>query len=255
MVARWFWTATGPPVTINCLITSERLSIVVPAWNEAETIAGVVEETRRALEPAFPGAFEVVVVDNGSTDDTAARARAKGATVVAETRRGYGQACLTGIAASAKGALIVFMDGDGSDDPGEIPLLVAPILEGAADLVIGSRELGVPEKHAHPWHAVAGTRLCVALMNLAIGTRATDLGPFRAISAAALERLGMKDATFGWTTEMQINAHRKGLRTVEVPVNYRRRRGGDSKISGSWPQSVRAGSKILGLILREARAR
>ncbi|MBP9946513.1 MAG: glycosyltransferase family 2 protein, partial [Vicinamibacteria bacterium] len=97
--------------------------------------------------------------------------------------------------------------------------------------------------------------LCVALMNLSIGTRATDLGPFRAISASALERLGMKDATFGWTTEMQINAHRKGLRTVEVPVNYRCRRGGDSKISGSWPQSVRAGSRILSLILREARAR
>ena len=240
---------------MKALITNVRLSIVVPAWNEAQTIGGVVDETRRALEPAFSGAFEVVVVDNGSTDDTATRARAAGATVVAEARRGYGQACLTGIAASAKDALIVFMDGDGSDDPAEIPLLVAPILDGTADLVIGSRELGVSEKNAHPWHAVLGTRLCVALMNLSIGTRATDLGPFRAISASALEGLGMKDATFGWTTEMQINAHRKGLRTVEVPVNYRCRQGGDSKISGSWPQSVRAGSRILSLILREARAR
>lgn len=230
----------------------QRLSIVIPAWNEAATIGGVIEEARGSLERAFPGASEVIVVDNGSTDETAVRARHAGATVVSEARRGYGQACLTGIAASAKGSLIIFMDGDGSDNPAEIPLLVAPILEGTADLVIGSRELGVSEAGAHPWHAVMGTRLCVALMNLTIGTQATDLGPFRAISAQALERLGMKDATFGWTTEMQISAHRAGLRTVEVPVNYRRRRGGLSKISGSWPQSARAGSRILGLILREA---
>jgi hypothetical protein len=118
--------------------------------------------------------------------------------------------------------------------------------------VIGSRDLGVPEDDAHPWHAVLGTRLCVALMNLTIGTRATDLGPFRAITAAAIARIGMQDTTFGWTTEMQIKAHRASLRVVEVPVNYRRRQGGESKISGSWPASVRAGATILSMIARSA---
>lgn len=230
-----------------------RLAIIIPAWNEEATISRVVTETREALS-ACAQISRVLVVDNGSTDATAAMARRAGAEVASEPRRGYGRACLTGIAALVPAAtdVIIFMDGDGSDDPSEIPALVAPITEDKADLVIGSRELGVSEKGAHPWHAVAGTRLCVALMNLLIGTRATDLGPFRAIRATALGGLGMEDATFGWTTEMQIKAHRALLRVVEVPVNYRRRRGGDSKISGSWPASVRAGSKILWMIAKRA---
>lgn len=228
------------------------LSIVIPAWNEAATIGDVVKETREALKLLPEGAFEVLVVDNGSTDDTADRARRAGAVVIAEPDRGYGRACLTGIAASPLSEVIVFMDGDGSDNPSEIPSLIEPIVRGDADLVIGSRELGVSEKSAHPWHAVVGTRLCVALMNLLIGTKATDLGPFRAIRASELAKLGMEDATFGWTTEMQIKAHRAGLRVMEVPVNYRCRRGGESKISGSWPASVRAGSRILEMIVKRA---
>ncbi len=228
------------------------LAIVIPAWNEAATISDVVKETREALKRLPEGAFHVLVVDNGSTDDTADRAHRAGAVVVTEPGRGYGRACLTGIAALTPSEVIVFMDGDGSDNPSEIPSLIEPIARGDADLVIGSRELGVSEKGAHPWHAVAGTRLCVALMNLLIGTRATDLGPFRAIRASALAGLGMEDATFGWTTEMQIKAHRAGLSVMEVPVNYRCRRGGESKISGSWPASARAGSRILGMIVKRA---
>lgn len=230
----------------------EHVAIVVPAWNEAATVGGVVEETRKVLELVLRGRYEVVVVDNGSTDATAVRAREAGARVVREDHRGYGRACRAGIAASADSTIVVFMDGDGSDDPAEIPLLLAPIEERRADLVIGSRALGLSEDDAHPRHAVVGTRLCVALMNLTIGTRATDLGPFRAISSSALSRIGMQDPTFGWTTEMQIKAHRAGLRTVEVPVNYRRRRGGESKISGSFSASIRAGARILGLIARMA---
>jgi glycosyltransferase involved in cell wall biosynthesis len=228
------------------------LSIVIPAWNEAATIGDVVKETREALKLLPEGASAVLVVDNGSTDDTADRARRAGAVVVTEPGRGYGRACLKGIAALPATDVVVFMDGDGSDNPAEIPSLIDPILRGDADLVIGSRELGVFEKGAHPWHAVVGTRLCVALMNLLIGTKATDLGPFRAIRAGALAGLGMEDATFGWTTEMQIKAHRAGLRVVEVPVNYRCRRGGESKISGSLSASVRAGSRILGMIVKWA---
>lgn len=230
----------------------KRLSVVIPAWNESATIAEVVKETRAALGALPEGAFEILVVDNASTDDTAEEARRAGAAVVSEPSRGYGRACLGGIAALPPSDVVVFMDGDGSDDPKEIASLTEPILRGDADLVIGSRELGVSEKGAHPWHAVAGTRVCVALMNLLIGTKATDLGPFRAIRASALSALGMEDPSFGWTTEMQIKAHRAGLRVTEAPVNYRRRRGGHSKISGSWPASVRAGSRILGMIVNRA---
>lgn len=230
-----------------------RVSIVIPAWNEAATIGDVVSEIRRLAPSSLEAPFDIVVVDNGSTDETAECARAGGATLVSEPRRGYGRACLAGIAATKPSDVVVFMDGDGSDDPGEIPLLLRPVEDGVADLVIGSRELGVAETHAHPWHAILGTRLCVGLMNLVVGTKATDLGPFRAIRTEALATLGMEDTTFGWTTEMQIKAHRSGLRIVEVPVNYRRRKGGESKISGSWPASVRAGTRILGLILRQSR--
>jgi glycosyltransferase involved in cell wall biosynthesis len=218
--------------------------VIIPALDEEQAIGDVV----RAIPPVVR---DVIVVDNGSRDRTAEVARAAGATVVAEPRRGYGQACLTGIAAAREADVVVFLDGDKSDEPGQLTEIVAPILEGRADLVIGSRSLGRRAPGAQPWHAVLGTRLSVGLMNLLTGARATDLGPFRAITAEALRRLGMRDRNYGWTVEMQVKAARRGLRVREVPVDYRPRIG-RSKVSGTLTGSVRAGAKILGTIFRNA---
>jgi glycosyltransferase involved in cell wall biosynthesis len=221
-----------------------RVSVIIPAVDEEEAIGLVVAE--------IPGmATEVIVVDNGSRDRTAEVARAAGARVVFEPRRGYGSACLAGIAAAASPDVVVFLDGDHSDYPAQLTDVVAPILEGRADLVIGSRTLGRRAHGAHPWHSVAGTRLCVAYMNLVVGSRATDLGPFRAITATALRSLDMGDPDFGWTVEMQMKAARAGLRVVEVPVDYRPRLG-RSKVSGTISGSIRAGTRILALITRQA---
>jgi glycosyltransferase involved in cell wall biosynthesis len=194
------------------------------------------------------------VVDNGSRDGTAAVARAAGARVVWEPRRGYGQACLAGIEAAGGADILVFLDADHSDDASQLDALLAPILAGTADMVMGSRQLGRRAPGAQPWHAVLGTRLSVVLMNLLVGTRATDLGPFRAITADGLRRLGMQDRTFGWTVEMQLKAARRGLRVEEVPVDYRPRIG-RSKVSGTVSGSLRAGAKILGTIARHALTR
>jgi glycosyltransferase involved in cell wall biosynthesis len=221
-----------------------RVVVVIPAVDEEEAIARVVSEVPPVVE-------QVIVVDNGSRDDTAARARAAGARVVREPRRGYGQACLAGIAAAPEADVYAFLDGDHSDYPEQLPALLAPILAGEADLVVGSRHLGRRAPGAHPWHAVLGTRLCVALMNRLIGTEATDLGPFRAITAPALRRLDMRERSFGWTVEMQVKARRRGLRVREVPVDYRPRIG-RSKVSGTLSGSVRAGAGILGTIARHA---
>jgi glycosyltransferase involved in cell wall biosynthesis len=218
---------------------------VIPALNEEAAIGLVV----RALPPL--GA-DVVVVDNGSADRTAERAREAGARVVREERHGYGQACLAGIAAAKDADVVAFLDGDFSDDPGQLPRVLAPLLAGEADLVIGSRVRGNSEPGAHPWHAVLGTHVCVALMNGLIGTRATDLGPFRGVTASALRILDMQDRGFGWTVEMQIKARLHGLRVLEVPVDYRCRRGGHSKVSGSVSGTVRAALKILATIVRFA---
>jgi glycosyltransferase involved in cell wall biosynthesis len=225
-----------------------RIGVVIPALDEEQAIGLVVAEVR-------PRVAEVVVVDNGSRDRTAEVARAAGARVVLEPRRGYGQACLTGIAALGDDVdVIAFVDGDHSDHPAQVTDVVAPILEGRADMVIGSRRLGRAAPGSHPWHAVAGTRFCVAWMNLLIGTRATDLGPFRAITRPALARLAMQDRDYGWTVEMQVKARRAGLRVVEVPVDYRPRIG-KSKVSGTVTGTVRAAVKILGTIARHAVAR
>ena len=223
------------------------IAVIIPALDEEQAIGRVI-----AAIPA--GAREIVVVDNGSRDRTAHVARVAGARVVGEPRRGYGQACLAGIAAAPEADVYAFLDGDGSDHPEQLPEVLAPILEGRAELVIGSRTLGRRAPGAHPWHAVLGTRLCVALMNRLLGTRATDLGPFRAITAEGLRRLGMSDRDFGWTVEMQAKAARHGLRVVEVPVDYRPRIG-RSKVSGTLGGSLRAGAKILGVIARQALSR
>src|SRR5262245_38628813 len=224
-----------------------RVAVIIPALDEEEAIGLVLAEIPR-------GVAEVVVVDNGSRDRTGQVALAAGARLVREPRRGYGQACLAGIAAAEGADVLVFLDGDHSDHPRQLPDVLAPILAGEADLVIGSRELGRRGKGSHPLHAVLGTRLCVAFMNRVAGTRATDLGPFRAVTAEALRRLDMRDRSFGWTVEMQLKAARHGLRVREVPVDYRPRVG-RSKVSGTLLGSVRAGARILNTIARHALGR
>ncbi|HXK08177.1 MAG TPA: glycosyltransferase family 2 protein [Vicinamibacteria bacterium] len=219
-----------------------RIAVVIPALDEEEAIGTVVGEIP-------PLVRDVIVVDNGSRDRTAEVARAAGARVVSEPRRGYGRACLAGIAAAEGAEVLAFLDGDHADDPAQIEAVVAPILDGRADLVIGARAAGRPAAATHPWHAVLGTRACVALMNLLTGSRATDLGPFRAITAQALQRLGMRDRDYGWTAEMQVKAARLGLRVVEVPVDHRPRIG-RSKVSGTVRGTVGAGTKIVWTILR-----
>ena len=193
---------------------------------------------------------EVVVTDNGSRDETAAEARAAGATVVSEPRAGYGRACLAGLAEVRRRPpeVVVFVDADRSDDPADLGALLAPFVHDEADLVIGSRVLGQRagrvETGALLPQARWGNALACALMRLRWGARFTDLGPFRAIRWEAYERLGMRDETFGWTAEMQVRAVRAGLRTTEVPVAYRKRVG-KSQITGTVNGTVRAGTKIL----------
>ena len=218
---------------------SPRVALLMPALDEQQALARLLDELPRERYA------RLLVVDNGSTDGTAAAARAGGAQVISEPRRGYGQACLTGLAALGGDAdIIVFMDADGSDGPAEAERLLEPILRGEADLVIGSRALGRAEPGSMTWPQRWGNRLSVALIWLLFGHRYTDLGPFRAIRRESLEELGMRDTNFGWTAEMQVKAVLRGLRVQEVPVSYRRRVG-RSKISGTVSGVLRAGAKII----------
>lgn len=220
---------------------------VIPAHNEALAIGKVVAEIPNALID------EIIVVDNASTDDTAVIAAAEGARVAFEPEPGYGAACLRGIAMAREcGAeIIVFIDGDHSDHAEEIPLLLEPILKNECDFVIGSRALGVVEKGALTPQQRYGNLLACFLMRRLLGAHYTDLGPFRAITMAALDKIGMQDRDYGWTVEMQIKAHKKGVRTKEVPVRYRKRIG-KSKISGTVKGVLLAGYKIIFTILRHA---
>lgn len=224
-----------------------RLLVIIPAFNEARSIGQVVG----AIPPGL--VEEVVVVNNASTDETERNARAAGATVLSEPRRGYGFACLCGIAyaRARRPDVVVFLDGDYSDYPEEMPRLVAPILAGEADFVVGSRMLGERERGAMLPQAVVGNRLACALIRWLWGGRYTDLGPFRAIRFDDLLALEMEDETFGWTIEMQIKALLAGLRVREVPVSYRRRVG-VSKITGTVSGTVKASAKILWTIARFA---
>jgi len=221
--------------------------VIIPAFNEAEAIGKVIGDIPDDL------ASEVVVVNNASTDTTEANAQKAGATVVHESRRGYGYACLRGMAyaSSRNPDLIAFLDGDYSDHSDEMSALVAPILDGTYDFVIGSRAKGVSEKGALLLQARWGNRLACLLMRWIWGAHYSDLGPFRAIRYSSLMKLDMRDPTFGWTIEMQIKAHLLGLRITEVPVSYRRRVG-VSKITGTLTGTVKASIKILGTIFRFA---
>jgi hypothetical protein len=194
---------------------------------------------------------EIIVVDNASTDRTADVATNAGARVVPESRRGYGQACLTGIAATDAPDIIVFLDGDYSDHPEELPEVIGPILDDDADLVIGARVPGKREPGAMLPQALFGNWLATTLIRLIWGFRYSDLGPFRAVTAEGLARIGMQDRNFGWTVEMQVKALREGLRVAEVPVSYRKRIG-VSKITGTIRGTVAAGWKILWTIARYA---
>ena len=224
-----------------------RILVIIPAFNEAEAIAQVIQD--------IPNGFvdEVVVVNNASTDATEKNASEAGATVLHESRRGYGYACLRGLAyaSSRNPDVIVFLDGDYSDHPDEMSALVAPIQAGTHDLVIGSRIKGNREHGALLPQARWGNRLACLLMRLIWGVRYSDLGPFRAIRYASLTKLHMRDATFGWTIEMQIKARIAGLRITEIPVSYRRRVG-VSKITGTLTGTIKASVKILGIIFRFA---
>jgi glycosyltransferase involved in cell wall biosynthesis len=226
-----------------------RVLVIIPAYNEAHSIGKVVADIPRSLVQ------EIVVVNNNSSDETEANARAAGATVLREDRKGYGQACLCGIAYAAaktntdRPTVIVFIDGDYSDYPGEMDLLVRPIVEDGYDMVIGSRALGVREKGSMTPPQVFGNWLATTLIRWFYRTRYTDLGPFRAIKMDRLLELDMQDTTYGWTVEMQLKAAKKRFKTTEVAVTYRRRIG-VSKISGTVKGTILAGYKILYTIFR-----
>ncbi len=222
-----------------------RVSVIIPALNEEDSIGLVLDDIPKHL------VNEVIVVDNGSGDRTAEVARDHGATVVKEERRGYGSACLRGLAEMDAPDVVVFLDADYSDHPDELNRLLEPIFKDEADLVLGSRMLGEREPGALLPQAFFGNKLATFLMRIVVGEKYTDLGPFRAIRMDALEKVEMCDTNFGWTAELQMKAPRAGLRTLEVPVSYRKRTG-VSKITGTISGTIRAGYKIIYTIFRYA---
>jgi glycosyltransferase involved in cell wall biosynthesis len=215
-----------------------RVSVVIPTYNESSSIGRVLDEIPRSL------VTEVLVVDAGSTDGTQDIAATRGARVIVEPRRGYGRACLTGVAAANGPDVVVFLDGDYSDRPSELGRLLAPIHEGVADIVLGSRLSGGLAPGAMPWHAVFGNRLAAMLIRRLYGVSLTDLGPFRAVRSEVLRTLALREMTYGWAVELVTRGARRGYRVREVPVSYFPRIG-VSKISGTWRGSVGAAWYIL----------
>jgi len=223
-----------------------QIALIIPAFNEEKSIGRVLSEVPQLVS-------EVIVVDNNSSDNTAAVAREAGATVLHEPQMGYGYACLKGInylgQKSKTPDVVVFMDGDYSDYPEELPKVVGPILEDGMDLVIGSRRKELREEGSMTPQQVFGNWLATTLMRMLYGARFTDLGPFRAITYEALMGMEMEDKTYGWTVEMQLKALRQKLAYTEVPVRYKKRIG-VSKVSGTVKGSIFAGVKILGWIFK-----
>ncbi len=222
-----------------------RVAVVIPTFNEAESIAAVVAELPRR------GVGRVIVADGGSSDGTQDRARGAGAEVI-EAGRGYGRACLAGAQAADAADIVVFMDGDGADDPSAIADLVAPLRAGTADFVIASRARGEREAGSMASHQLVAGLLAGRLTQLLYGVRYTDMCAFRAIRRETLLGLGMREMTYGWNLEMQMRVARAGLRVVELPVAYRRRLGGESKVAGSLRGSLNAGLKIVTTFARVA---
>jgi len=222
------------------------IKVIIPAINEGDSIGKVVSELPKHVS-------EIVVVDNGSIDNTVENAQKAGATVITETRKGYGSACLKGIDYISKQSkapdIIVFIDGDYSDYPEELDKVVAPILENDIDFVVGARKKALREPGSMTPQQVFGNGLATFLMRLFFKSRFTDLGPFRAIKYEKLKELGMQDTTYGWTVEMQLKILRKKMTYIEVPVRYKQRIG-VSKVSGTVKGTIFAGIKILGWIFK-----
>ena len=224
------------------------VSVIIPALNEEEPITAVVRE---CLATGLPK--EIIVVDNGSTDRTAERARSAGAKVVTESTRGYGRACAAGVGALSPDCdTVVFLDGDGSDCPEFMNQLLDPIARGTHDFVIGSRTRGKREPGSMNMQQIFAGRFAGWLLSILYGVRYTDMSPFRAVRRAALEKLSMREKTYGWNLEMQMRAARAGLRILEIPVNHRCRAGGVSKVSGTLRGTFVAGTRILATLLRIA---
>ena len=220
-----------------------RVSVIIPTHNEAQAIGRVLADLRSNF------VTEIIVVDSNSTNGTPEVAVKTGARVIQEPRRGYGRACLTGVAAADSPDVVVFLDGDYSDRPSELPILLAPIIEGRADITLGSRLLEPNHVGALPWHQVFGNRLAAWMIRLLYGVKISDLGPFRAARADVLRALALEEMTYGWAVEMILKGALDGYRILEVPVSYYPRIG-KSKISGTLKGTVGAGWYILSLIVR-----
>ena len=223
-----------------------RVALIIPTLDEEEAISGVLAAVPRDVVD------EIIVADSGSADRTVERARAGGARVINETRRGYGRACRAGAEAASDSDILVFLDGDGSDRPELIPALLAPILEDGYDFVIGSRTRGRRERGSMSAHQVLAGYAAGIALRLLYGVNYTDMCPFRAIRREALMRLGMREMTYGWNLEMQMRAARAGLRIIEIPVDHRRRSGGVSKVSGSLSGTIKASLRIGATLTRIA---